>query len=37
METTGVAIGQQHIQVLGFADDLNILGNSIEDTERAAQ
>jgi len=28
LETTGVEIGQQHIQILGFADDLNILGNS---------
>jgi hypothetical protein len=32
-----VKISQQHIQVLGFADDLNILGNSLEETEKAAQ
>ncbi|XP_050531445.1 uncharacterized protein LOC126900059 [Daktulosphaira vitifoliae] len=37
METTGIAIGQQLIQVLGFADDLNILENSVEDTEKAVQ
>ncbi|KAL4132173.1 hypothetical protein QTP88_009380 [Uroleucon formosanum] len=37
METTGITIGQQRIQVLGFADDLNILENSLVDTERAAQ
>jgi len=37
LETTGVEIGQPHIQVLGFADDLNILGNSLEETEKAAQ
>ncbi|KAL4149146.1 hypothetical protein QTP88_003152 [Uroleucon formosanum] len=36
-ETTGVEIGQQHIQVLGFSDDLNILGNSLEGTKKAAQ
>jgi len=36
LETTAVDIGQQHIQVLGFADDLNILGNSLE-TEKTAQ
>jgi len=36
-ETTGITIGQQRIQVLGFSDDLNILKNSLEDTERAAQ
>jgi hypothetical protein len=35
-ETTGVEIGQQHIQVLGFADDLNILGNSLEETIKTA-
>jgi hypothetical protein len=28
---------QQHIQVLGFADDLNILGNPLEETEKASQ
>ncbi|KAL4090626.1 hypothetical protein QTP88_025425 [Uroleucon formosanum] len=36
-ETTGVEIGQQHIQVLGFADDSNILENSLQETEKAAQ
>ncbi|KAL4148527.1 hypothetical protein QTP88_002756 [Uroleucon formosanum] len=36
-ETTGITIGQQRIQILGFADDLNILENSLVDTERAAQ
>lgn len=36
-ETIGVAIDEHHIQVLGFADDLNILRNSLEYTERAAQ
>lgn len=30
-------IGQQHIQVLGFADDLNKLGPSLEETEKATQ
>lgn len=35
-ETTGVAVRQYHIQVLEFSDDLNILGSSIEDTERSA-
>jgi NTP pyrophosphatase (non-canonical NTP hydrolase) len=35
LETTGVEIGQQHIQVLSFADELNILGNSLEETEKA--
>jgi len=37
IETTGITIGQQRIQVLGFADDLNILENSLVETERAAQ
>lgn len=38
METARVASGQQHnIQVLGFAEDLNILGNSLEKTQKAAQ
>jgi len=32
-----VEIGQQHILKLGFADDLNILGNSLEETEKAAK
>lgn len=36
-EITGVAIGQHRIQVLRFTDDLNILGISIESTERVAQ
>lgn len=40
METTGVVITRHHIQVLGFADDLNILSNSRKDNinivERAA-
>lgn len=34
LETIGIMVGQQRIQVLGFADDLNlILESSIEDTE----
>jgi len=37
LETTGVEIGQQHIQLLGFTDDLNILGNYLEETEKAPQ
>ena len=37
MGTTGIMIGQQCIQVLGFADDLNIIEKSLVDTERAAQ
>lgn len=37
IETTRITIGQQRIQLLGFADDLNILGSSIDDTERAIQ
>jgi len=37
IETTEITIGQHRIQVLGFADDLNILENSIEDTERVAK
>lgn len=37
MEATGVAIGQHYnIYVLGFADNLNIIGNSIEYKKRAA-
>jgi len=36
-ETTAVEIGQQHIQVLVFAYDLNILGNSLEETIKTAQ
>jgi hypothetical protein len=36
-ETTGITIGERKIQVLGFTDDLNILGNSLNDTKRAAQ
>jgi len=36
-EPTGVAIGERKIQVLGFTDDLNILGSSLNDTKRAAQ
>jgi len=36
-EPTGISIGERKIQVLGFADDLNILGNSLNDTKRAAQ
>lgn len=37
IETMGIMISQQRTQVLCFTDDLNILENSIEDTERAAQ
>jgi len=37
MKTTGLAIGQQRLQVFGIADDLNILESSLEDTERSAQ
>lgn len=37
METTGVAIGEHHIQVLGFADDLNNLRNFLKYMERAAR
>jgi len=37
IKTTGITISQQHIQILGFADDLNVLENSLADTERAAQ
>ncbi|KAE9525797.1 hypothetical protein AGLY_014023 [Aphis glycines] len=33
IETTGITIGQHRIQVLGFADDLNILENFLVDTE----
>lgn len=36
-ETNDVAIKDFHIQILGSADDLNSLGSSIEDTERAVQ
>lgn len=31
METIGITSGQQRIQVLGFADDLNTVKGSIED------
>jgi len=37
LETTGVEIGLQRKQIHGFADDLNILGNSLDETEKAAQ
>lgn len=37
IEITRITIGQQRIQVLGYAGDLNILENSLVDTERAAQ
>lgn len=36
MEISGVEIGQQCIK-LGFADDLNILRHSLEETEKAVQ
>jgi len=36
-ETTGVKINQQKMQILGFADDLNIIGNTRDDTEKAAK
>ena len=36
-EPTGITIGERKMQVLGFADDLNILGSSLNDTKRAAQ
>ncbi|KAL4098346.1 hypothetical protein QTP88_022976 [Uroleucon formosanum] len=36
-ETTGIEINQQKIQILGFADDLNIIGNTKDDTEKAAK
>jgi len=34
-EATGVEINQRKVQILGFADDLNIVGNTREDTEKA--
>lgn len=37
METTGIVIGQQHLQVLGLVDDLNIIENSNEHIKRVAQ
>lgn len=37
METTGVIIEQHHIQILNFTDDFNILGDSLEDTERVVR
>jgi len=36
-EPTGITMGERTIQVIGFADDLNILGKSLNDTKRAAQ
>ena len=36
-EPTGITIGERKIQVLGFADDLYILGSSLNDTKKAAQ
>lgn len=30
-ESTGIKIGEQKIQMLGFADDLKTLGNSLID------
>lgn len=37
METTSLAIGQHHIQIHGFADNLDILEDSLEDTKKAAR
>lgn len=34
-KTTGVTIGQNHIVVLGFVDNLNVLESLLEDIERA--
>ncbi|KAL4112678.1 hypothetical protein QTP88_016423 [Uroleucon formosanum] len=36
-ETTGIEINQHKLQILGFADDLNIIGNTRDDTEKAAK
>lgn len=36
-ETTGIAVFQQRLQVLGFLDDLNIIESSAEDMKRASQ
>jgi hypothetical protein len=33
----GLVIGQNKIQLLGFADDLNIIGDSLADTDNAAR
>jgi hypothetical protein len=35
-EKLGVEINQQKIQILGFADDLNIISNTRDDTKKAA-
>lgn len=37
METIGVTIDLHHTQIFKFADDLNIQGSIIEDTERVTQ
>jgi len=34
-ETTGIEINQQKIQILGFVDDLKIVGNTRYDTKKA--
>lgn len=36
-KSTKIAIGRHHIQVLEFANDLNFLGGSTQDTEKVAQ
>lgn len=36
-EPTSITIGEQKIQVLEFADELNILGSSLNDTKKTAQ
>lgn len=36
-KSTGLTIGKRKIQVLGFANDLNILKSSLNETKRVAQ
>jgi len=36
-EVTGMKINQRKIQILDFADDLNIVGNTRDDTEKATK
>jgi hypothetical protein len=36
-EARGLNVDKHQIKVLGFADDLNILGDSLDDTVRATE
>jgi hypothetical protein len=36
-EPTEITLGERKIKILGFVDDLNVLGSSLNDTKRVAQ